>query len=44
MSLLDAPVSGVSEVPQPGSVVSIKPSFADNVQTLQICPSDDPTG
>ncbi|MFC8349953.1 N-acetylmuramoyl-L-alanine amidase [Streptomyces sp. NPDC057280] len=44
MSLLGAPVSGVSEVPQPGSVVSIKPSFADNVQTLQVCPSDDPTG
>ncbi|MFJ7016928.1 N-acetylmuramoyl-L-alanine amidase [Streptomyces sp. NPDC101117] len=44
MSLLGAPVSGVSEVPQPGSVVSVKPSFADNVQTLQICPSDDPTG
>ncbi|MFE3162775.1 N-acetylmuramoyl-L-alanine amidase [Streptomyces sp. NPDC059224] len=27
-----------------GSVVTIAPRFADNQQTVQICPSDDPTG
>jgi hypothetical protein len=27
-----------------GSVVTIAPRFHDNVQTLQICPADDPTG
>ena len=27
-----------------GSVVTIAPRFADNTQTVQICPSDDPTG
>ncbi|MEU2622134.1 N-acetylmuramoyl-L-alanine amidase [Streptomyces sp. NPDC007157] len=27
-----------------GSVVTIAPRFADNLQTVQICPSDDPTG
>ncbi|MFH8702823.1 N-acetylmuramoyl-L-alanine amidase [Streptomyces rubrogriseus] len=44
MSLLGAPVSGLPEVPQPGEVVAITPSFTDNVQTFQVCPSDDPTG
>ncbi|WP_406260532.1 N-acetylmuramoyl-L-alanine amidase [Streptomyces nigra] len=44
MGLLGAPVSGLPEVPQPGEVVAITPSFADNVQTFQVCPSDDPTG
>ncbi|MEU9455272.1 N-acetylmuramoyl-L-alanine amidase [Streptomyces sp. NPDC048277] len=27
-----------------GSVVTIAPRFHDNLQTVQICPSDDPTG
>ncbi|MEV7386647.1 N-acetylmuramoyl-L-alanine amidase [Streptomyces sp. NPDC091215] len=27
-----------------GSVVTIAPRFDDNLQTVQICPSDDPTG
>ncbi|MGY5008580.1 N-acetylmuramoyl-L-alanine amidase [Streptomyces sp. 900105755] len=27
-----------------GSVVTIAPRFEDNLQTVQICPSDDPTG
>ncbi|MFK4119882.1 N-acetylmuramoyl-L-alanine amidase [Streptomyces longwoodensis] len=44
MNLLGAPVSGLFGVPQTGSVVAIKPSFADNVQTMTVCPSDDPTG
>lgn len=44
MSLLGAPTSGLPGVPQQGSVVAIKPSFTDNVQTLEVCPSDDPTG
>ncbi|MFF4154497.1 N-acetylmuramoyl-L-alanine amidase [Streptomyces sp. NPDC001651] len=44
MSLLGAPTSGLAGVPRPGDVVAIKPSFADNVQTLQVCPQDDPTG
>ncbi|MDX3320696.1 N-acetylmuramoyl-L-alanine amidase [Streptomyces sp. ME03-5684b] len=44
MSLLGAPVSGLPEVPQPGEVVAITPSFTENVQTFQVCPSDDPTG
>ncbi|NUP36945.1 MAG: transglycosylase SLT domain-containing protein [Streptomyces sp.] len=43
MSLLckhDGP-HGVGPV---GSVVTIAPGFADNQQTVQICPADDPTG
>ncbi|MGW0856920.1 N-acetylmuramoyl-L-alanine amidase [Streptomyces sp. NPDC002690] len=36
--------AGVPGVPQTGSVVTIAPSFAENVQTIQVCPSDDPTG
>ncbi|MER7179164.1 N-acetylmuramoyl-L-alanine amidase [Streptomyces hyaluromycini] len=43
MSLLgvDTGQHGVGPV---GSVVTIAPRFADNLQTVQICPSDDPTG
>ncbi|MFG2356849.1 N-acetylmuramoyl-L-alanine amidase [Streptomyces sp. NPDC048521] len=44
MRLLGAPLSGLSGVPQTGSVVTIAPPFAENRQTMQVCPSDDPTG
>ncbi|MEV7991302.1 N-acetylmuramoyl-L-alanine amidase [Streptomyces sp. NPDC086077] len=44
MRLLDRPISGLHEVPTAGSVVTIAPTFADNVQTVRICPTDDPTG
>ncbi|MGW5657659.1 N-acetylmuramoyl-L-alanine amidase [Streptomyces humi] len=43
MSLLGARTGrhGVGPV---GSVVTIAPRFQENLQTVQICPSDDPTG
>ncbi|MFI9219432.1 N-acetylmuramoyl-L-alanine amidase [Streptomyces werraensis] len=44
MQLLDRPISGLHGIPAVGSVVTIAPTFADNVQTVQVCPSDDPTG
>jgi hypothetical protein len=44
MKLLGAPVNGLPGVPQAGSVVTINPPFAENQQTMQVCPSDDPTG
>ncbi|WP_338704227.1 N-acetylmuramoyl-L-alanine amidase (plasmid) [Streptomyces sp. Q6] len=44
MTLLRAPASGIAGVPQPGDVVTVNPPFAQNVQTVQVCPSDDPTG
>ncbi|MFI9834473.1 N-acetylmuramoyl-L-alanine amidase [Streptomyces sp. NPDC051913] len=44
MTLLGAPANGMAGVPQPGDVVTINPPFAQNVQTVQVCPSDDPTG
>ncbi|WP_121702475.1 N-acetylmuramoyl-L-alanine amidase [Streptomyces sp. E5N298] len=44
MELLGRPISGLHGVPAVGSVVTIAPSFADNVQTVHVCPSDDPTG
>ncbi|KUN74194.1 amidase [Streptomyces canus] len=44
MRLLGRPISGLHSVPSEGSVVSIDPPFDDNVQTVQVCPSDDPTG
>ncbi|MFF0305293.1 N-acetylmuramoyl-L-alanine amidase [Streptomyces sp. NPDC004562] len=44
MRLLDRPISGLHEVPTTGSVVTIAPPFADNSQTVNICPADDPTG
>ncbi|MFD9001540.1 N-acetylmuramoyl-L-alanine amidase [Streptomyces sp. NPDC059582] len=44
MRLLGRPLSGLRGVPDVGSVVTIDPPFADNVQTVQVCPADDPTG
>jgi soluble lytic murein transglycosylase-like protein len=44
MRLLDRPMSGLHEVPPVGAVVTIAPAFAENLQTVRICPSDDPTG
>ncbi|MEU5282284.1 N-acetylmuramoyl-L-alanine amidase [Streptomyces asoensis] len=44
MRLLDRPFRGARGVPSAGSVVTIAPKFADNLQTVQLCPSDDPTG
>ncbi|MFD3456643.1 N-acetylmuramoyl-L-alanine amidase [Streptomyces sp. NPDC058691] len=44
MDLLGAGVHGKHGVGDWGTVVTIAPGFADNRQTVQICPSDDPTG
>ncbi|MEW2044834.1 N-acetylmuramoyl-L-alanine amidase [Streptomyces sp. NPDC005476] len=44
MALLGAPVTGQHGVGDAGSVVTIAPGFADNRQSVQICPADDPTG
>ncbi|MEU1529774.1 N-acetylmuramoyl-L-alanine amidase [Streptomyces fagopyri] len=44
MRLLGRPLSGLRGVPDVGSVVTIDPPFADNVQTVEVCPADDPTG
>ncbi|MFG2479779.1 N-acetylmuramoyl-L-alanine amidase [Streptomyces fagopyri] len=44
MRLLGHPISGLRETPTVGSVVTIDPPFADNVQTVNVCPADDPTG
>jgi hypothetical protein len=44
MALVGAPLTGKHGVGKAGSVVTIAPGFADNRQTVRICPSDDPTG
>ncbi|MEU6520270.1 N-acetylmuramoyl-L-alanine amidase [Streptomyces sp. NPDC046978] len=44
MRLLGAPISGLHGVAPVGSVVTIDPDFATNVQTVQVCPSDDQPG
>ncbi|WP_431967215.1 N-acetylmuramoyl-L-alanine amidase [Actinacidiphila sp. bgisy160] len=44
MALVGAPLTGKHGVGRAGSVVTIAPGFADNRQTVRICPSDDPTG
>jgi hypothetical protein len=44
MALIGAPVTGKHGVGDVGSVVTIAPGFEGNRQTVQICPSDDPTG
>lgn len=44
MGLLGAPVTGRRGVGPVGSVVTITPGFDRNQQTVQVCPSDDPTG
>ncbi|WSA81671.1 N-acetylmuramoyl-L-alanine amidase [Streptomyces sp. NBC_01799] len=44
MRLLHAPAKGVHGVGPIGSAVTIAPSFARNRQTVQVCPTDDPTG
>ncbi|MET7451336.1 N-acetylmuramoyl-L-alanine amidase [Streptomyces sp. NPDC005574] len=44
MALLGAPIAGRHGVGASGSVVTIAPGFADNRQSVQICPADDPTG
>ena len=44
MGLLHAPVRGAHGVGPIGSAVTITPGFAQNQQTVQVCPSDDPTG
>ncbi|MEE4544672.1 N-acetylmuramoyl-L-alanine amidase [Streptomyces sp. V4-01] len=44
MRLVGRPLSGAHATPAVGGVVTIDPPFAGNVQTVQICPSDDPTG
>lgn len=44
MRLLHAPMNGVHGVGPIGSAVTITPRFTQNQQTVQVCPSDDPTG
>jgi hypothetical protein len=44
MALVGAPVSGRHGVGPVGSAVTIAPGFSHNQQTMQVCPSDDPTG
>ncbi|SEO71436.1 N-acetylmuramoyl-L-alanine amidase [Actinacidiphila rubida] len=44
MRLLNAPLSGLRGTSPVGSVVTIDPAFDTNVQTVQVCPIDDPTG
>jgi N-acetyl-anhydromuramyl-L-alanine amidase AmpD len=44
MDLLGVPAQGEAGVGPVGSVVTVTPGFAKNVQTVQVCPSDDPTG
>ena len=44
MRLLGAPLSGLRGAAPVGSVVTIDPVFDTNLQTVQVCPSDDPTG
>lgn len=44
MRLLHAPDSGAHGVVPTGSAVTITPGFDRNQQTVQVCPSDDPTG
>ncbi|MFJ8989064.1 N-acetylmuramoyl-L-alanine amidase [Streptomyces sp. NPDC102279] len=42
MTLLGHPYSGAHRVPEVGQVVTVDPTFADNVQTVRVCPGDDP--
>ncbi|MFD7791547.1 N-acetylmuramoyl-L-alanine amidase [Streptomyces sp. NPDC059759] len=42
MTLLGHAYSGVHRVPDVGQVVTVDPTFADNVQTVRVCPGDDP--
>ncbi|MFJ8787747.1 N-acetylmuramoyl-L-alanine amidase [Streptomyces sp. NPDC102462] len=44
MRLLGAPVDAAHGTARVGSAVTITPGFAKNRQTVQVCPSDDPTG
>ncbi|MFF7212755.1 N-acetylmuramoyl-L-alanine amidase [Streptomyces sp. NPDC008238] len=44
MDLVGAPAEGKRGVGDVGSVVTIAPGFEHNEQTVEICPSDDPTG
>ncbi|MFB7288306.1 N-acetylmuramoyl-L-alanine amidase [Actinacidiphila glaucinigra] len=44
MALVGAPLTGRHGVGGVGSVVTIAPGFAGNRQTVEVCPSDDPTG
>ncbi|MFF4901841.1 N-acetylmuramoyl-L-alanine amidase [Streptomyces sp. NPDC001068] len=44
MKLVGAPLSGIRATAPVGSVVTIDPVFDTNVQTVRVCPADDPTG
>ncbi|MCF3132674.1 N-acetylmuramoyl-L-alanine amidase [Streptomyces olivochromogenes] len=44
MRLLHAPASGRHGVGPVGSALTITPGYDRNQQTVQVCPSDDPTG
>lgn len=44
MALVGAPLTGRHGVDGVGSVVTVAPGFDDNRQTVEVCPSDDPTG
>ncbi|MFE7751304.1 N-acetylmuramoyl-L-alanine amidase [Streptomyces sp. NPDC057428] len=43
MDLLGHGYSGLHKVPTVGSVVTIDPGFTDNVQSVRVCPGDDPS-
>ncbi|RPK33299.1 N-acetylmuramoyl-L-alanine amidase [Streptomyces sp. ADI93-02] len=44
MKLLGSPLPSRHGVGEVGSAVTIAPGFSRNEQTVQVCPSDDPTG
>lgn len=44
MRLVKAPADGKHGVGPVGTAVTITPGYADNEQTVRVCPSDDPTG
>ncbi|MFF0223920.1 N-acetylmuramoyl-L-alanine amidase [Streptomyces sp. NPDC004629] len=44
MRLLGAPVDAAHGTARVGTAVTITPGFTRNQQTVQVCPSDDPTG
>ncbi|AWW43252.1 N-acetylmuramoyl-L-alanine amidase [Streptomyces cadmiisoli] len=44
MTMIGAPITGEHGVGGVGSVVTIAPGFENNQQTVELCPSHDPTG
>lgn len=44
MTMLGSPITSGHGVDGVGSVITIAPGFESNQQTVEVCPSDDPTG